>query len=284
MNLGLSLPVEFLSGIDTSGDTEHLRRVFSDPDTLLDQLTAREVAAIEIKSMYRETTPAANLKAFDCVRRHGLRAMMHAFLPGTEEAGELETVYACYATLFEALRNSATELIMIVHALRDEDRTIPANRDTTAAVLRKVSDYFARQDIPVRIALEINRNHGRPDPSYTYAGVLEILKDLHDAGICFDFGHTFWNVERFELAAIPPAAFLQRVIHTHIHDIGTTGTHYPISLGTVPVQDYVRSLQEAGYEGVFNLELGCYAFAEEFDVKTGFLQSVEILRETVGKE
>ena len=104
---------------------------------------------------------------------------------------------------------------------------------------------------------------------------------LTQAGICFDFGHTFWNVEHHMLDPEPPAEFLQRTIHTHIHDIGTNGTHYPLNVGTVPLAKYVGMLKEAGYSGVYNLELGCHRFAEEYEIPDAFFSSVDILKQAL---
>ena len=42
-------------------------------------------------------------------------------------------------------------------------------------------------------------------------------------GICWDMGHSYSNVVNHKFPLFPPKEFLERVIHTHIHDPGPTG-------------------------------------------------------------
>lgn len=277
MTIGVSLPVEFLAGIGTSEDTEHLRTAFGDADKLLTRFGERGVGAIEIKSMHADTPAEAVLMAYSKVRSSGMTAALHGFLPVPPISDAITEYYATYAGLMEQLRGADTPLTMIVHALRDPVSTIENNRTRTNRVMWFLEQVFSDLALPVSLALEINRDHGRPDASYTYQGVIDMLV-LTRAGICFDFGHTCWNSERHGLASEPPAEFLKRTVHTHIHDIGANGTHYPLSEGHVPVADYVRLLQGAGYAGIFNLELAPHRFAAERDVAEAYDTSIDILK------
>ena len=134
----------------------------------------------------------------------------------------------------------------------------------------------------VDVALELNRVKGRNDPGVDYDSLLAIRARVGDArlGFCWDFGHTCHNMRKGCLPSYPPPAFLQGVIHTHIHDLGPGDqTHWPLGRGLVPVGRWVGLLADAGYGGVLNLELEPGRFADGLDLRTATLESVALLRE-----
>ncbi|MFH1709325.1 MAG: TIM barrel protein [Planctomycetota bacterium] len=250
MNIGVSLPVEYLSGIDTSHDTEILRAAFGPPERMLATLRARGVTAIEIKAMLPHTAPGTVVDAYEAALSFGMSVVLHGYLPPPPLPERLEASFPPFIMLFDHLRRQGADIIMVVHAFRDREFPLAENRGRTEEVLRELGGIFTGRGTTVRLALELNRAHGRPDPSITWAGVTDMLtRAARPAdGICLDMGHASWNMTRGGLAE-PPPAFLARVIHTHIHDIGPNATHYPLSAGQVDVAGFVRRLRGAGYAG-----------------------------------
>jgi sugar phosphate isomerase/epimerase len=131
--------------------------------------------------------------------------------------------------------------------------------------------------------LEINKTKAKVDPSFTWDGVTSIVEAVaHPAlGICWDFGHAFFNYRSGLISAEPPDTFLQKVIHTHIHDLGPTGTtHFPLREGVVPLARNCELLRFAGYDGVYNLELEPARYPDDTELSTTLYDSVATLINT----
>ena len=102
--------------------------------------------------------------------------------------------------------------------------------------------------------------------------------------MCWDMGHTTMNVLDGRMPHLPPAAFLDRVIHTHIHDLRTASpsaardsleTHHPLTHGVVRVDEYLDLLHDRGYDAVLDLELSPQRFPDA--VHDGVWASLERL-------
>lgn len=59
------------------------------------------------------------------------------------------------------------------------------------------------------------------------------------------------------MEATPPDAFLDRVIHAHVHDAHaeTLANHYPLAFHTVPYDLMIPALVAYGYTGPLILEI-----------------------------
>jgi len=80
-------------------------------------------------------------------------------------------------------------------------------------------------------------------------------------GICWDLGHDVRNGSQ-----APPAGFVARVKHVHVHDITPAGKdHGPLIFGNVPYVDYLRQLGRVGFRGVIILEVDGYLVCELAD-------------------
>lgn len=141
----------------------------------------------------------------------------------------------------------------------------------------------AAAGLPLRLALELNRAQSRNDPGTDYASLLALHRRIAHAhvGFCWDFGHACHNVRQGRLPADPPPAFLEHVIHTHIHDLGANDrTHWPLATpGTVPLERWLGLLAASGYAGILNIELEPARFADTVDVRRAVFASIERLAE-----
>ena len=75
-----------------------------------------------------------------------------------------------------------------------------------------------------------------------------------------------------------PDTFLNHVIHAHIHDLGPDyKTHWPLTLGNVPVEEYVKLLAARRFNGVLNLELVYERFKTSISAKQAIEASLKKL-------
>jgi len=279
--LGMSLTPRYLAG--DPGAVEHNH--YGPVDTFLEELRRASVSSIELRAIGPGSDIEQSLAALQRVHDAGLAATIHGALPPATCGDNWPTAVPALLAAMERLRDlSAAPCPITLHAYAEPDGDITSLATQTAQRLTAMADWIEREAMPVTLALELNRAKATIDPSVTYAGVLEMQRGAGRAnvGICWDFGHTWSNVERHGLAPDAPAEFAAAVIHTHIHDLGSTGkTHWPLTEGRLPLERSVHALQGAGYMGVWNLELSPERFADEGNVRKKVLGSVERLGEAV---
>ena len=70
---------------------------------------------------------------------------------------------------------------------------------------------------------------------------------------------------------------MRAAIHTHIHALAHT-THYPLTAGKLPLEEYIGQLNRCGYRGIYNLELECGRFWQRVDPREAFEGSVAALK------
>ena len=99
-------------------------------------------------------------------------------------------------------------------------------------------------------------------------------------GICFDMGHYAWytSMRLGNPQALPPKEFLDRIVHTHIHECVNGDTHYPVSTHSEPTESYINAIAE-NYPGVYNLELSPEKFKDFCTAEEGYFGSLEALRD-----
>ena len=158
--------------------------------------------------------------------------------------------------------------------------SIEKQRPTLDSVVRRIHDISS---LP-HVALEIMRYHEKLcDPCSTYEGLLAVLDELdgeedHKIGICWDMGHTRSSIAQGKLSPETPEAFLARVVHTHLHDVGPNGdTHWPLVEGTPVAQD-LGLLKSVGFDGVLNLELLPQRWPPDVPVRQSIVESIAWLQ------
>ena len=172
----------------------------------------------------------------------------------------------------------------------------PTDADTiayNAALLARLSEGASRYD-GFQICLENERvRRGLPE-AVCCAGCAETgRRCASPVAFTWDFGHYYFNmaVRKGTPDALPEADFLHRVRHTHIHGLCAErdmDTHYAFpSPGVLPpLRAYVDALRDAGYPGVYHLEIT--PAPEGTDSMEGFLQplcaSVRFLRSALAEK
>jgi sugar phosphate isomerase/epimerase len=172
-------------------------------------------------------------------------------------------------------------LLLTLHGYSQPHGDEEELRDRTKALFTYLDDLVERETAPVTFALELNRAKGVADPANTYAATADLCAriDRERVGICWDWGHGYHNILEGSMEPDLPEAFLERVIHTHIHGVGPTGrTHWPLDRGRLPLEQYAAALLDRGYRGVFTLELSPERFSSEGPVGPSFLDSISLLK------
>ncbi len=211
--------------------------------------------ALEFELWDRDPDWPRFLPLMENCQRLGFRLCFHApYRPPYSIAGfagerraEIEAAYA--PMLDVAARFPPASLV--VHGAWSETRPHDALRADTVAFLRWVLERYPG----LMPALE----NVVPDPRRIKIGttrveVLEIVEEVGNQrlGICWDMGH---DVKAGRLDT-PPAAWLSRVVHVHLHDIDGRGVdHYPLLYGQVPYPVWLPALLRSGFDGIVTLEI-----------------------------
>lgn len=109
--------------------------------------------------------------------------------------------------------------------------------------------------VGVTVELQISPDPAEPRQRIgdTYAELLEVATQT-GVGVCWDFGHAYWNTRRFGWPITPPEDLLKRIVHVHCHD-ASTEDHQPLVHGTVPWREFLKLLFDHGFDGRVILEV-----------------------------
>ena len=151
---------------------------------------------------------------------------------------------------------------MVIHGAGDTTATLQANHDATRAFLHWAEGEIVRLGGGVRIAVELLRARGADDV-HAASGRARVFAAVRDCdpsliGICWDMEHDWYNGLHDPAWTLrPPDAFLDRVIHAHVHDAHaeTLANHYPLAFHTVPYAQMIPALIAHGYTGPLILEI-----------------------------
>lgn len=282
--LGLSLAPRVFNP-DRATDSERLLLAsLGGVKDLLRHVRALGVTYIELRSVASGDDAAFICGIAQTIWDAGLKLTVHGGLPA-DQNDDFTRSYSSLMPLLQRMGAYQTGLTITLHSYSAREGDARAFADQTARILRGWCASAA--GLPVRFALEINRKKGRIDPSVTCDGVLSMLNDIpgEKAGICWDFGHYYYNMSRIDNTPdlLPPKAFLERVIHTHIHAVGPQGTHTPFVPGAqLPIERYVGALAQAGYDGIYHFEPSFDRFPQE-DIVNALDLSLRTIADAAGK-
>jgi sugar phosphate isomerase/epimerase len=280
--IGFSLPPHYLNEQQIASDNVLVKGLGQSQEAL-QNLKRRGVTSVELRMVRPGMNPALAQLAIDNVIKAGLKFTIHGLLPPSEDQTNTVDGFPFWA-LLDVIRETQGEVIIPLHAkFSREGELEPVIADTISA-LRRLLGERDKRNAPFRFALEINKSKAKVDPSFTWEGVSSIVEEVnHPAlGICWDFGHAYYNHRIGMITAEPPKSFLRRVIHTHIHDLSPEDkTHWPLSEGVVPLKSNCELLQSIGYDGVYNLELDPPRYPDYENLSDALYGSVTTLKEVV---
>ena len=289
MNIGVSLPWNYLSGMNIHGDEESSMyfREHKDAKILLSILHDAGVSSIEFRHWNKEIPKQRLVQAFRDVLDAGMGISIHGeSLPDAAEE-DIHDIFPWMDLLFgEVMRHAAAPVMLVLHSVRGGISIEENRRRTVRAFTSYLRDIEAKS-YPVVIAYENQRAAKLLDPAFqfsTASGVIEELEEIAqaDAAVCWDMGHSYANFRISGMEEIPPASFIRRVKHTHIHALhpDTYATHWPLGYGELPLKRYLGLLDDAGYNGICNIELSMEKYPEQ-SVADVLVSSVSFLQEAI---
>jgi sugar phosphate isomerase/epimerase len=279
--IGLSLPHDYLCGANSTPSSRSIYESFGPAAAAMELFRRHGVQAIEIRH-FPETVPAELIvEGCGVILQEGLQVNLHPAIPATTSASRLGEVFPWVGDVLQRLAGRQEGLLLTMHgyAQAHGDEVELSNR--TKALLVSLADLAERESAPVTFALELSRAKGVVDPANSYTGAAALCAKIDRArvGICWDWGHGYSNILKGSMEPDLPEAFLERVIHTHIHGVGPTGrTHWPLNRSRLPLAQYVAALLDRGYRGVFTLELSPERYRAEGPVGPSFLDSILLLK------
>ena len=274
MKIGVSLGMNLLCG-DSLDESQTLLMGSDSLGAFLGLLRSEGVTHIEIRAVHAGESAERIIAAAGNIMSAGMTFTVHGELREFDPAG--------FFSQIRPLSALQKEIIVTVHPVR-KHRSAEENISATADALKRMLRLKGFCESGLRVAVENCRMSKEPDVSLLPDGVLESVKraDSDIVGTCWDFGHfcsdriIYPDVVRSDL---PSLCFAGRTIHTHIHDMAGS-THFPLGTGCLPLKDYISLLRDAGYGGVYNLELEPERWYRIYpDVREMYIKSVRALRE-----
>ncbi len=235
---------------------------------------------IELK--YISATADEILKVFDALVKDGFTATIHAFFNFSVDEQlshqTLKQMKLTFENIFPQLSKLPKDypLMITVHPIdvynnQSEGDIIKLNQH----LVKHISDIIADNNHNYRLAVEIQRKSSNHKIGITYQHILDIVNEACPkiTGICWDFGHCFNNVLDNAIPYEPPSAFLSKVINTHIHSFNDT-THLPLSIGKIPLEDWLNLLHQANYQDAHILEISPIRTKPFISEDSKFLEAV----------
>ena len=283
MNIGVSLPWPFISGLFTDEGSAALKKQNHSIDDLLEELKKNGVSSIEFRHWQNDIIPKLG-DGFKRVSDAGFQITVHGEVEDNYDSLDImDSMLWLNPYLENASQPAGRPLVITMHPVKTKGKTIAENHRKSVSILKHLCGEIERRNLPVMIAYENQRDKGFPDPAVDYKDLVSAVRETESSriGICWDMGHAFSNFGRNLIAENPPAEFVSMAIHTHIHDLypGTDETHWPLTCGTIPVSNYVKMLKASGYKGLYNLELSPERFRNQ-DIMPAFIASIEIIKKS----
>ena len=273
--IGLSLPLGVLTENPIQPADKCLLDAYGGCRALLRAFAERGVGAIELRAVRPDTPPEVTAACARAVLDAGLHLTIHATLAELSARAFFDTVRPA----LDLMAADHAPVPLTVHPARTGSETL--DRAATIRLLRLWAEYAEKKRLNVLLALENNRIHMSGPSIMDCGGVAAIVREVNRPGVgtCFDFGHLYSNFLTYPECTpfLPPDAFLQAAVQTHIHGVVGT-THFPLLDDSLPLEDYLRHLRAAGYRGIYNLELESGRFWRVVDPREGFELSIDRLK------
>ncbi len=267
-------------------------------EQLLTELNSRDVNSVEIRKLSRgvdDDTYKAFNESIQMIWDKGMEITIHGDVEGDFKGEKFSDIYPSMRYILENFAKYQSEIIIPIHAIqkkRDETSFSSEEiKDQTIDLFKKWTQMIEAENLPIYFALENNRSKETAiDPGNSCKEVLEMVKaiDSPHLGICWDMGHLYSNLTvgreidmDLEQSIVPPKAFLEKVIHTHIHSLNSTGkTHFPLTEEyIIPLDSYVEALKSVDYEKTLNMELSFDRYEKDAPVREMIYSSIKRLAE-----
>ncbi len=259
MRIGLSLPINYVTGKLACELSTSWARAYESVDECLKVFTGLGVTSVEISKISRKTPPSQLRHAVKVVGDMGLGITIHGWLPDMGSQTDVPLgIQELEKALIEYEPKSLIPFTVHSHSYNHcMGATESEVTEQTIRDLNSLSEALAPKSV-LAVALELCRHKERRSIGVTFEGVLSMVEQISpgDIGICWDMGHSQANYLERRDVRLPSEEFLKQVVHTHIHDVGSNGrTHWPVLTEQGYIRDCIDILKSSGYSGAYNLEL-----------------------------
>lgn len=276
--LGISLAPALLTERPKEEAHKALLNAYGGITSLLADLKNRGIGSIEVRTLAPDSAPEEIALCLAPVVAAGMYFSIHTALSESVSAAHF---FESFRAATERMPQGQSSVCLVVHMLGNA-LAAKENRAATVIQLKKWAKYALQENLPVRFALENSRKKGVEPIAGECASVLSAVEeiDLENVGICFDFGHFYYNSlnKKEEMRELPTDSFAKRVIHTHIHGLYENNTHFPLTGENLPLEAYCYALHQNGYRGIYHLEPEFERSFGKFDLVKGINESVEHLK------
>ena len=283
MKLGFSIYADILLTQNLSDRDSQWQASFETSSEILELLKENGFTSIEVK--LPANWSLSKLKhVLQKISSYGFSFSFHA--PGSLRYPEGMIRFTRYitdiATLVNATFGQTTNFV--IHGLSCYHISKQKTMAFTIDFLREL--LAATSALDIDFAVELLRDvplNGKVRGGTSFSEILEIVNAVKSQrlGICWDFGHSFFQSERGVQPALPPVEFLHKIFRTHIHDYANNVTHLPLGHGKIPFEDYLGILITSGFSGILNLELNPTRIMDPENFKTYILESADYLKNIV---
>lgn len=249
------------SNHDLIGNCKHM-------DQFLEVLKDNGVTSIEVRILARNADDEAYIKVIQQIWKAGLQISVHGHVEGEMEGNRFEEIYPSMKSILRQFDQYQSDLMMAIHAFDAKQGSEEQLSARTIQLFKQWTSIAESEHIPIQFALENNRKkRSKVDPGDTTEGVSKMVEHIDSPlmGITWDMGHYYSDLvkslqpnplQEQTVMSLPSRAFLEKVIHTHIHGIVNLATHQPLTqIESLPLEYYVNTLQSLNYKGIYNLEL-----------------------------
>lgn len=284
--IGISIPWDYIADNIVSEDGTVLNNIYGQSDKFLRFLKDLDVTHIELRHRKKDISEADMARVFKKLIDFGFLITVHGDSLQARENQSLINDLPWFE-IYRKINNTNIPVMVTLHPVTgsDENALLQYNRKTVK-IIQDLSKIISNEGLPLRLALENQRSKRNSITGTSFKDIDSMWKEINrdNVGICWDMGHCVANniIDGTKFPLHPHADFVAAAIHTHIHDIGPSGsTHWFFKENIVPLEDYVQSLKKANYKGVYNLELSFSRFRNDNDQQEQLEKSLLKLRDLI---
>jgi sugar phosphate isomerase/epimerase len=283
--IGVSIPWDYLSGKFIIKESKVIKDTYGRADKFLKLLQNLEVTHVELRHRKAEMSEMDMEAVFKLLYDFKFKITIHGDTPLQGNNWSINDVFPWLHSYKNIYSNFTEPIIVTLHPFTGS-KEISYYREQTVTFIKRLDDFITKDNLPVKLALENQRSKKTNDPGKSFIEIEEMWKDINktNVGICWDMGHCFANylIDNSIYPLFPHKKFTKAAIHTHIHDLGPDGrTHWIFKENRVPLADNVSQLKDAGYSGIYNLELSFDRFFSEPDQPKLLKETIIKLREMI---
>ena len=258
MKTGMSIPLDYLLDNSKTKNALIFKKNAGCYKDFLPTLKTMGINYIELRAIKLDTDKNLLQELINKLRKYNFAVSIHSFLPD-DKTIDGRSYFSFLDDILLELPSYQNELVITVHTYRGINNSYTDALESSTKMLNTLGQYIDKNNLPVKIAFELNRGDKDNDPSVTYSGLLQLYSMISftdNIGICWDLGHTYSNVSNEKILLEAPEKFVNKVIHTHIHGVSKQDeTHQPLTMDNLPLTSFLTQLNASGYNGIYNLEI-----------------------------